>query len=120
VLVIANVKAHKSVPMFFASRTHQRVKVASLVLLVLVGVAAVLGLLFPQNGGTFWDSFRWWVLGIPIGLVAWLGLEWCGTTLLGFSFWQKMPSAVRVPLLVAIIVIVIIAAVFIKQFAYAL
>ena len=96
--------------MFFASRTHQRVKVASLVLLVLVGVAAALGLLFPQNGGTFWDSFRWWVLGIPIGLAAWLSLEWCGTTLSGFSFWQKMPSAVRVLILVAIIAIAIIAA----------
>lgn len=106
--------------MFFASRTHQRFKVASLVLLALVGVAAVLGLLFPQNGGTFWESFRWWVVGIPIGLAAWLGLEWYGTTVLGFSLWQKMPSAVRVLLLVAIIVIVIIAAVFIKQFAYAL
>lgn len=106
--------------MFFAGRTQKRVKVASLVLLALVGVAAVLGLLFPQSGGTFWDSFRWWVLGIPIGLAAWLGLEWCGTTMLGFSFWQRMPSAVRVLLLVAIIVIVMIAAVFAMQVAYAL
>lgn len=106
--------------MFLASRTHQWVKVASLVLLALVGFATVLGLLFPQNSGTFWESFRWWVLAIPIGLAAWLGLEWCGTTVLGFSFWRKMPSAVRVLLLVAIIVIVILVAVFSKQFAYAL
>lgn len=60
------------------------------------------------------------VIGIPIGLLAWLGLEWCGTTLLGFAFWQKMPSVVRVLLLVAGIVIVIVAAIFAKQFVYAL
>lgn len=106
--------------MFFASRTTQRFKVASLVLLAFVSVSAVLGLLFPQNGGTFWESFRWWVVGIPIGLAAWPGLERCGTTVLGFSLWQKMPSAIRVLLLVAFIVIVIIAAVFVKQLAYAL
>jgi hypothetical protein len=106
--------------MFLASRTHRWVRGSSLVLLALVGVAAMLGLLFPQNGGTFWESLRWWIVGIPIGLVAWLGLEWCGTTVLGLWFWQKMPSAVRVLLLVAIIVFATIAAVFIKQFAYAL
>ena len=106
--------------MFFASRTHQRVKVASLVLLALVAIAAVLSLFFPHNGGTFWQSFRWWVVGIPIGLVAWLGLEWCGTTVLGLAFWQKMPSLIRVLLLVASIVIVIIAVLFTKQFVYAL
>ena len=106
--------------MYFASRTNQRVKVASLVLLFLVAVAAVLSLLFPHNGGTFWQSFRWWVVGIPVGLLAWLGLEWCGTTVLGFAFWQKLPSVVRVLLLVASIVIFIMAAVITKQFFYAL
>ena len=106
--------------MFFASRTSQRVKVASLVLLAFVVVAAVLAALFPQNGGAFWESFRWWLVGIPIGLAAWLGLEWCGTTMLSFAFWQKMPSAVRVLLLVAIIALFIIVAMFTKQVAYAL
>ena len=105
--------------MFFASRTHQRVKIASLVLLVLVAVAAVLSLLFPQPGGTFWESLGWWVVGIPMGVAAWLALEWCGTTVLGFAFWQKMPSAARVVLLVAIAVIVILAVVFTNQFVYA-
>jgi Na+/proline symporter len=105
--------------MFFAGRTHQRVKAVSLTLLAFVVVAAVLAALFPQNVGTFLESLRWWLVGIPIGLAVWLGLEWCGTTILSFGFWQRMPSASRVLLLVVIIVLFIVVAMFTKQVAYA-
>lgn len=105
--------------MLFVSRIYKLIKVASVVLLALLGIATGLFLLYPQNRGTFWNSFHLWVLGIPIGLVAWLILEWCGTAVMGLSLWQNMPSAIRVLLLAAIIVFVIVAAVFTMQFAYA-
>lgn len=106
--------------MLFASRTRQRVKITVLVIAAFAAIIGVLAVVFPQKGGTFSESFVWWLVGVPLGLVVWFSLEWCGTTLLGFSFWQKMPNGVCVALLVAIIVAVVIAVMLSKQFAYAL
>ena len=82
---------------------------------VYAALAAAVAAMFPREGLNFLGSFAWWLCAIPMGLVACVSLELFGTWSLGRPFWQRMPSWVRVPLLVALIACVAVVAVFVNR-----
>lgn len=103
---------------YFAHRTHERMKIIGVVVAVFFSIVGVLAWLLPENGATYSEAFLKWLVVIPLFLVAWLALEWVGTTLLSLPFWQRMPSFARVTLLVVSIVILIVAAIVAVQFVH--
>jgi hypothetical protein len=93
---------------FFARRTNQRMKVIGIIVAAYVSIVGMLAWLLPEKGATYSEAFLRWFVAIPLFFVAWFALEWVGTKLLSLPFWQRMPSVVRVTLLVVSIVVVII------------
>src|SRR2546428_7368746 len=112
--------ACQAITMFFVSRTRQRIKIAGIVIAVYVSIVGVLAALFPEHSAVYSETFLRWLVGLPIVLIIWFGLEWAGTKFLSLPFWQRLPSIVRVPLLVVGIVVVITAAMIAAQLANAL
>lgn len=102
--------------MFFAHRTKQRLRIALAACAVYALIAAVLAAVFPREGHGFAASLGWWLCAIPIGLAAYAAIELFGTWSLERPFWQRMPSAARVLLLVALVSCVAVGAVFVRQF----
>ena len=102
--------------MLLAHRTKQRLRIAVLASAAYALLAAAVAAVFPREGRGFLQSFGWWLFAIPIGLIAYVALEFFGTWSLGLPFWQRMPSWARVLLLAALISGIAVGAVFISQF----
>ncbi|MFZ5503423.1 MAG: hypothetical protein ACOY3V_07870 [Pseudomonadota bacterium] len=90
-------------------------KIIGIVVAVFFSIVGALAWLLPEKGATYTEAFLKWLVAIPLSLVAWLALEWVGTTLLSLPFWQRMPSFARVTLLVVSIVILIAAVIVVVQ-----
>jgi hypothetical protein len=91
--------------MFFAHRTTQRIKTLFAILVVYTALVAVLALVFPREDANFWQAYGQWLVALPVGIIVYVALELFCTWALGLPFWQRLPSWVRVPLLVVSIVI---------------
>jgi phosphoglycerol transferase MdoB-like AlkP superfamily enzyme len=102
--------------MFFAHRTRQRILIALAACIAYALLVAAAAAIFPRDGKSFASSFGWWLLAIPVGLVAYAALELIGTWSLGLSFWQRMPSWARVLLLVVVISLGAVGAIFVNQY----
>jgi hypothetical protein len=102
--------------MFFAHRTKQRILVAIAVCAIYLVLVAAAAVLFPYLGTGFASSFGWWLIAVPLGLVAYIALELFGTWSLGFPFWQRMPNWARVLLLVSIISFGVVGIAILSQF----
>ena len=96
--------------MYFARKTLKKIRIGLCVGVVYGGAVFPLAWVFPA-APAFDASFAKWFIGLPIVLITYAMLEWLGSKLLALSFWEKMPSAVRVLLLVFIIALVAVAAV---------
>ena len=91
---------------FFAHRTYQRIKIIGMFVAIFGVLVGALAWLLPQNSSTYLQSFSIWLVAIPLLLVTWFSLEWAGTKLLSLPFWQRMPSFVRITLLVVFIALI--------------
>ena len=89
--------------MFFAYRTKQRLRIAFAACIAYALLAAAAAAMLPRAGHSFLESFGWWLCAIPIGLIAYVALESLGTWSLDRPFWNRMPSWVRVLLLVTLV-----------------
>ena len=90
-----------------AIRTRRKIAelgIALVVFIVLVVLVAVLTLLVSQKQVGFAESFVHGLLALPVFLGAWFLLEYVGTKVIGLPFWQRLPAAGRVVLLVGLIV----------------
>ena len=112
------VRAHTTMTIYFAHRSRQRMKVIGIIVAIYFAIVAVLTWLLPEKSATYSEAFLRWFVAIPLFFVAWFTLEWLGTKLLSLPFWQRMPSIVRVTLLVVCIVVVIIAAIITVQLVH--
>jgi len=88
--------------MYFSYRTRQRLK--WVVLLTVCGVVlfGTLAYFWPFSGQTSFHSAVVWVLGAISILVIWVVLEALGAAFLSLPLWEKLPSVVRVGLLVVV------------------
>lgn len=93
--------------MFFAERTRRRVKFAVLVMAIYSSLVAAAVWLSPWTETDRVGNFLRWLFVVPTALIAWAVLEGFGTWLLGLQVWEKMPSAVRILLLVLLVVVVV-------------
>jgi hypothetical protein len=103
---------------FFAHRTNQRMKFIGIVVAAYVSIVGVLAWLLPEKSATYLEAFFRWFVSIPLFFLAWFVVEWVGTKLLSLPFWQRMPSVVRVTLLVVSIVVVIVAVIVTVQLVH--
>jgi hypothetical protein len=101
---------------FLAHRTWQRLRVVLASCATYALVVAVVAALFPREGKSFASSFGWWLVAIPAVLLFYAALELFGTWGLGLPFWQRMPSWVRVLLLVLLVSLCAVGGVFLSQY----
>lgn len=101
---------------FFAHQTRQRIRIASAACIAYALLISLVTLLLPREGKSLLQSFGWWLVAIPIGLATYVALELFGTWLLGFAFWQRIPSWARILLLVLLISFGTIAAILVGQY----
>lgn len=95
--------------------TIRRLRIFIIGLAIFLSIVGVLAYFSPQKDNGFADSFRWWLIGLPAFLIFWFALESFGTWILGRNIWQRMPSPVRIGILVLFIVLVVVAFVLMKQ-----
>ncbi len=88
--------------MFFSYRTRQRLKWFALFAGGGVALFGALGYMWPLSGKTPLYSAGAWALGAISVMVIWGVLEALGSAFLSLGFWEKLPSSVRVGLLVVI------------------
>jgi hypothetical protein len=80
--------------------TFVRVRgIAAWVIGFLLLAAAVLALMAPGSGRSYVHAFGHWLWLLPVTISIWAALEWGGDRFLSLRFWQRLPPAVRVPLL---------------------
>ncbi|OYU45511.1 MAG: hypothetical protein CFE44_07060 [Burkholderiales bacterium PBB4] len=101
--------------MFFPHLTKQQLRIAFAASAAYAVLAAAVAAAFPREGLGFLSSWGWWLCAIPVGVIAYIALELFGTWGLGLPFWQRMPSWVRVLLLVALVSCCAVGAVFVSQ-----
>ena len=101
--------ATQSHAMLLAQRTRQRLKFLLVCLAVYAIAVLVLALVAPAPNVSFAVAYGRWLVGIPAALVVWAALELLATWSLERQFWRRMPSWVRVALLVAILAAVAVA-----------
>jgi hypothetical protein len=89
--------------MLLPRQTRNRLRVALGTCLAYAVIAGAIAAAWPHENKGFASSFVWWLLAIPGGLIAYVGLELFGTWSLGLPFWQRMSSWARVLLLVVLI-----------------
>ena len=99
----------------FSSRTKQRISIACASCAVYILLVTIIAMVSPRDGKSFVYSFSWWLLGIPVGLLAYAVLELFGAWSLNLLFWQRMPSWGRIMLLVVLISIGAVGVAFIIQ-----
>lgn len=105
--------------MFFAHRTKQRLRAALVLCIVFALLVAAVAGLFPREGKNFPSSFVWWLVAIPVSMVACAALELLGTWGLGLPFWRRVPSWARITLLVALISLTVVVVVALGGFRVA-
>ena len=89
--------------MFLAHRTRHSIRFALVASLLCALLVASIAAFFPQEGKSFLSSLGWWIVAIPVCIAAYAALEFFGTWSLELTFWQRMPSWVRVLLLGAVV-----------------
>lgn len=93
--------------MFLAQRTRQRIKSFGIFIAVYALVIAIFAVFSLPKEGFHVEAYLRWFVGVPIVLAIWFVLEWAGTMFLALRFWQRMPSVVRITLLVIGIVAIV-------------
>ena len=87
----------------FTHRTSQGLRIALVIFAAYALLVAVVAMVFPQAGMSVLSSYGWWLAAIPLGLVTYAAFEFFFTWGLELPFWQRMPSWIRIFLLVIFI-----------------
>ncbi len=97
----------------FIHRTSQGLRFALVIFATYAFLVAVVAMVFPQAGMSVLSSYGWWLAAIPLGLMTYAAFEFFFTWGLELPFWQRMPSWMRIFLLVILICTAVFCAVFI-------
>jgi hypothetical protein len=88
--------------MFFPKTPARRIQISLAILFAYLMLTLVLSVSLSRDDVSVWTSYGRWIVGVPVCLIAYVAFELFGTFAQRLPFWQRLPSGVRVPLLVLV------------------